>query len=92
MPLNPNAAIEITAFERVPDFAKGVVRDLRARWALEEAGLPYAASTFLVDETVVRQSLIDAYDAVKLNGADPAGELDFAVQTVQELYDDFWAE
>lgn len=41
MPLNPNAAIELTAFEWVPDFAKGVVRDLRARWALEEAGLDY---------------------------------------------------
>jgi multiple sugar transport system substrate-binding protein len=54
------------------------------------AGLPYASSTFLVDESVVRQSLIDAYDAVKLNGADPAEELDFAVQTTQELYDDFW--
>jgi glutathione S-transferase len=25
----------------VPDFAQGPVRDLRARWALEEAGLPY---------------------------------------------------
>jgi glutathione S-transferase len=25
----------------VPDFAQGQVRDLRARWALEEAGLPY---------------------------------------------------
>ena len=33
--------ITITAFRWVPDFAKGVVRDLRARWALEEAGLPY---------------------------------------------------
>ena len=41
MPVNPNAKIEITAFEWVPDFAKGVVRDLRARWALEEAGLDY---------------------------------------------------
>lgn len=41
MPVNPNAAIEITAFEWVPDFAQGVVRDLRARWALEEAGLDY---------------------------------------------------
>ena len=56
------------------------------------AGLPYAASTFLVDETVVRQSLIDAYDAVKLNGADPNEELDFAVQTVQELYDEYWSD
>jgi glutathione S-transferase len=25
----------------VPEFAQGQVRDLRARWALEEAGLPY---------------------------------------------------
>jgi glutathione S-transferase len=41
MPLNPNARIEITAFRWVPEFAQGVVRDLRARWALEEAGLDY---------------------------------------------------
>jgi glutathione S-transferase len=41
MPINPNAEIEITAFKWVPDFAQGVVRDLRARWALEEAGLDY---------------------------------------------------
>jgi glutathione S-transferase len=33
--------ITISAFKWVPDFAKGQVRDLRARWALEEAGLPY---------------------------------------------------
>ncbi len=41
MPVNPNATIEITAFSWVPEFAQGVVRDLRARWALEEAGLDY---------------------------------------------------
>ena len=33
--------ITITALKHVPDFAKGQVRDLRPRWALEEAGLPY---------------------------------------------------
>jgi glutathione S-transferase len=33
--------ITISAFKWVPDVAKGQVRDLRARWALEEAGLPY---------------------------------------------------
>ncbi len=33
--------ITITTFRMVPDFAKGLVRDLRVRWALEEAGLPY---------------------------------------------------
>ena len=41
MPLNPEASIEITAYQWVPSFAQGVVRDLRARWALEEAGLDY---------------------------------------------------
>ncbi len=33
--------ITISAFKWVPPFAQGQVRDLRARWALEEAGLPY---------------------------------------------------
>ena len=33
--------ITISAFRWVPDFAKGQVRDLRVRWALAEAGLPY---------------------------------------------------
>jgi glutathione S-transferase len=33
--------ITISAFKWVPDFAQGQVRDLRARWALEEAGLRY---------------------------------------------------
>lgn len=33
--------ITIFAFKWVPDFARGQVRDLRARWALEEAALPY---------------------------------------------------
>jgi glutathione S-transferase len=42
MPVDPNAAIRITAFNWVPDFARGRVRDLRVRWALEEAGVPYA--------------------------------------------------
>jgi glutathione S-transferase len=33
--------ITISAFRWVPPFARGHVRDLRVRWALEEAGLPY---------------------------------------------------
>ena len=41
MPVDANAAIEISAFRWVPDFAAGLVRDLRVRWALEEAGLDY---------------------------------------------------
>ena len=41
MPIDPNAAIEITAFRWVPEGAQGLVKDLRVRWALEEAGLDY---------------------------------------------------
>jgi glutathione S-transferase len=41
MPINPDASIEFTAFKWVPEFAQGLVRDLRVRWALEEAGLEY---------------------------------------------------
>lgn len=33
--------ITITAYKWVPPFAQGLVRDLRARWALEEISLPY---------------------------------------------------
>ena len=41
MPIDPNADIEITGFAWVPDFARGFVRDLRPRWACEEAGISY---------------------------------------------------
>src|ERR671910_3719182 len=44
MPVDPNATIEISAFAWVP-------RDLRVRWALEEAGLAY------------RERLLDAMTA-----------------------------
>ncbi len=33
--------IILTAFERSPDGGKGLARDTRVRWALEEAGQPY---------------------------------------------------
>jgi len=41
MPINPRADIEVTAFSWVPQPAQGLVKDLRVRWALEEAGLDY---------------------------------------------------
>lgn len=34
--------LTLTTFRSVPPFAIGYVRDLRVRWALEEAGLPYS--------------------------------------------------
>jgi len=36
----------VTAFDWVPDFAKGLVRDLRVRWAMEEVGQPYDVELF----------------------------------------------
>lgn len=42
--------IELTAFRWVPEFAQGYVRDLRIRWALEEAGLAY--SVVLIDPQI----------------------------------------
>ncbi|MGH8733511.1 MAG: glutathione S-transferase family protein, partial [Burkholderiales bacterium] len=33
--------IKLSAFRWVPPFAQGLVRDLRVRWALEEADMPY---------------------------------------------------
>lgn len=41
MPKSNDASIEVVAFDWVPPFARGHVRDLRVRWALEEIGLPY---------------------------------------------------
>src|SRR5690242_4677849 len=42
--------ITITGYDWVPDFAKGVVRDPRVRWALEEAGLPYQVKLITHEE------------------------------------------
>jgi glutathione S-transferase len=36
-----DVSITITAFERSPDGGKGLARDTRVRWALEEVGRPY---------------------------------------------------
>jgi glutathione S-transferase len=41
MPVDSTANAEVTAYRWVPDFAQGLVRDLRVRWALEEIGRPY---------------------------------------------------
>ncbi|HKH27608.1 MAG TPA: glutathione S-transferase N-terminal domain-containing protein, partial [Sphingomicrobium sp.] len=57
MPVAPNADIEITAFKFVPEFAQGLVRDLRARWALEEAGLDYRVR--LLDQQRTPEYLLD---------------------------------
>jgi len=42
--------ITVTGYNWVPDFARGLVRDLRVRWALEEAGLKYQVKLITQDE------------------------------------------
>ncbi|MDX2101699.1 MAG: glutathione S-transferase family protein [Alphaproteobacteria bacterium] len=37
--------LTLTTFDWVPERPRGYVRDLRVRWALEEAGLPYRVAT-----------------------------------------------
>lgn len=44
--------ITVTAFKWVPPMAQGLVRDLRVRWALEEAGLPHTVR--LIDPSIQR--------------------------------------
>ena len=63
--------ITITAFKWVPPFARGLVRDLRVRWALEEAGIPYRVR--LIDPEVQRSA---AYRSWQPFGQVPALEED----------------
>jgi glutathione S-transferase len=42
--------ITVSAFKWVPEPARGQVRDLRVRWALEEAGLPYKTRLLIQGE------------------------------------------
>jgi glutathione S-transferase len=35
------STVTVTAFKWVPPIVQGLVRDLRVRWALDEAGIPY---------------------------------------------------
>ena len=59
------------AFQSVPPFARGLVRDLRVRWALEEAGVPYRVK--LVGEGPGAISK-DAYKKIQPFGQIPAIE------------------
>jgi glutathione S-transferase len=63
--------IKLTAFGSVPPFAQGLVRDVRVRWALEEAGIPYQ------EKLVGREDRASpAYRALQPFGQVPAIETD----------------
>jgi glutathione S-transferase len=61
----------VWGFSWVPPFAQGLVRDLRVRWALEEAGLPYESRWIDIGERNAA-----AYRGKHPFGLVPALELD----------------
>lgn len=63
--------IKVSAFRNVPPFARGLVRDLRVRWALEEAGLPYETRLLGPEDQVSK-----TYRALQPFGQVPAYEAD----------------
>ena len=63
--------INCYAFGSVPPFAQGLVRDLRVRWAIEEAGLPYRVTLVGDGEGGLPRS---AYRAIQPFGQVPAIE------------------
>jgi len=63
--------ITLTAYKAVPEFAQGLVRDMRVRWALEEVGLPYAVNLIGLNE---KESA--AYRALQPFAQVPAVEID----------------
>ena len=46
MPIDPEATTVLVALRNVPEFAHGLVRDLRVRWALEEISRPYRTELY----------------------------------------------
>jgi glutathione S-transferase len=63
--------ITLSAFRWVPPLAQGLVRDVRVRWALEEAGIPYQERLIGPED----QSTV-AYRALQPFGQVPAIETD----------------
>ena len=76
MPQTSDALIEVTGFEWVPPFARGHVRDLRVRWALEEMGLDY------------RTRLISAIERPEFYfGEQPYGQVPYYVEGDLHLFE-----
>jgi glutathione S-transferase len=63
--------IKLTAFRSVPSIVQGLVRDVRVRWALEEAGIPYQERLIGREDRATA-----AYRALQPFGQVPAIETD----------------
>ncbi len=69
--------ITVTAFRWVPPFAQGLVRDLRVRWALEEAGLPYQEQLIGLEDK----------DSAEYRGLQPFGQVPAYRENGLELFE-----
>jgi glutathione S-transferase len=69
--MQAKAKIRVTAFQMVPPPVQGLVRDLRVRWALEEAGIPYEESLIGQDDLST-----PAHRRIQPFGQVPAIEMD----------------
>lgn len=63
--------VTLYAFRWVPPLAQGLVRDLRVRWALGEAGIPYTEHLVSLEE-----SKTPAYRALQPFGQVPSAKID----------------
>ncbi len=68
---------KVAAFKWVPPFAQGLVRDLRIRWALEEAGMPYE-----VELIEMAESKGEAYREHQ-----PFGQIPYYVENGVEMFE-----
>jgi glutathione S-transferase len=69
--------IEIVTFGWVPSFAQGLVRDLRLRWALEEAGIDYTT----------RYISFDDRDAREYRALQPFGQVPVYIEDGLEMFE-----
>jgi glutathione S-transferase len=69
--------IEIVTFGWVPPFAQGLVRELRVRWALEEAGLAYTTRYIRFAER----------DSADYRALQPFGQVPFYVEDGLEMFE-----
>ena len=75
--------ITIFTLKSAPSFAQGLVRDLRVRWALEEAGLPYAEK--LIEHILYLDGTPNMSDYFKINiGQNVKQQLEFDLQVEYE--------
>jgi glutathione S-transferase len=61
-----DAPITIVTYDWVPDGPRGFVRDLRVRWAAEEAGLPYRIETVPVAQKTDAHRAMQPFEQVPI--------------------------